>query len=183
MKKEIYYIQILIFIFLLSFILLSCTSIDSQIKKMDLIKPYENSYFIDVEIPQSVKILNTTIQRAPKTINEEKFEDKRFYDSESLNPKVIKSLNVDSLKMHFQLFLPENISEENKIKGKFLLVHGFAGCSFSFNKLAPLLADAGFLVGDRTGNRFNKSDKLNQKYGASVLYNINKKNLNKLLFL
>ncbi|GIU70105.1 MAG: hypothetical protein KatS3mg002_1341 [Candidatus Woesearchaeota archaeon] len=44
-------------------------------------------------------------------------------------------------------------------------------------------SDAGFLVGDRTGNRFNKSDKLNQKYGTSVLYNINKKNLNKLLFL
>lgn len=175
MKKEIYYIQILIFIFLLSFILLSCTSIDSQIKKMDLIKPYENSYFIDVEIPQSVKILNTTIQRAPKTINEEKFEDKRFYDSESLNPKVIKSLNVDSLKMHFQLFLPENISEENKIKGKFLLVHGFAGCSFSFNKLAPLLADAGFLVVALDLPNFGYSDrvkiKLNSNCLADLIYN------------
>lgn len=135
-KLSILFLSLLLLLFLSS-----CTTTQNQVK-IDLNeKIYDNSFYIDVKIPESVVELNT-INKINFTINENKYPDLEYSQYETFN----SNINIDSIKIHYQLFLPENLSGENKIKGKFLLVHGFAGSSFSFNRLAPLLASSGFLV-------------------------------------
>lgn len=46
--------------------------------------------------------------------------------------------------LHYRVFKPA--LEESQITGKILLVHGMGGSTYSFEKTAPALTDAGFLV-------------------------------------
>lgn len=143
-KKSPFLLSKLSILFLSLFLLLflpSCTTTQNQIRISLNEKIYDNSFYIDVKIPETVVELNT-INKINFTINENKYPDLEYSQYETFN----SNINIDSIKIHYQLFLPENLSGENKIKGKFLLVHGFAGSSFSFNRLAPLLASSGFLV-------------------------------------
>ncbi len=162
LKFKFFRIFILIFVLFLIFTFMSCSSINSQIINYQTSNPYSNSFYIDVKIPKSVIELNT-INKINFTINENKYPDLEYSQYETFN----SNINIDSIKIHYQLFLPENISVENKIKGKFLLVHGFAGSSFSFNRLAPLLARSGFLVVAMDLPNFGYSERVKLKLNSN----------------
>jgi len=49
---------------------------------------------------------------------------------------------IDEVTLHYRLFQPV----EGQIRGKILLVHGLGGSTYSYEKTAPVLAEAGFLV-------------------------------------
>lgn len=163
-----------ILIFILSFLLIfffiifsSCTSsnLNSVTKIND--KIYPNSFYIDVGITDSIIELNTKTT-IPFSINTEKYKDSDFYEELAYNESK-KLLQNESINIHYQLFVPEN-----KPKGKFLLVHGLAGSTFTYHFLAPMLVNAGYIVIAIDLLNFGYSEriklKLNSNCFADLIY-------------
>ncbi len=125
-------------------------------------KVYENSYYLSANITDSIKILNTTI-KIPETINNNKYYDYEKYE------KSAKIFNIEKINIHYQLYLPAV-----KPKGKILLVHGFAGSTFTYHTLAPMLANKGYVVVSIDLPNFGYSErlkiKLNSNCFADLIY-------------
>jgi 2-hydroxy-6-oxonona-2,4-dienedioate hydrolase len=51
-------------------------------------------------------------------------------------------LTIGDVTLHYRLFKPTT----EKLQGKILLVHGLGGSTYSYEKTAPVLAEAGYLV-------------------------------------
>ncbi|MFW5757703.1 MAG: alpha/beta fold hydrolase, partial [Bacteroidota bacterium] len=65
--------------------------------------------------------------------------------SRSLNDKYFNNSNfakTDNVSLHYRLWT----TDEAGPKGKILLIHGFGGSTFSWEKIAPVLSNNGYFV-------------------------------------
>lgn len=190
--KKIRLILILTFFSLIFILFSSCTgsNMNNITKTND--KIYTNSFYMDIPLTESIITLNTKV-KIPFSINPEKYKDYEFYEQpiyeqaineeakseevkneenkykEVENKDSEKGLNDKTITIHYQIFKPEN-----KPKGKFLLVHGFAGSTFTYHLLAPMLANEGYLVVAIDLPNFGYSEriklKLNSNCFADLIY-------------
>ncbi|MFN3412414.1 MAG: alpha/beta hydrolase, partial [Exilispira sp.] len=124
------------------------------------------SLFLNIKIPDSVIELNSSI-KVNFTINENLYTDEIFINETNITknkPIKEKILSIKNINIHYEIFSPENKEE---IKGKFLMIHGFAGSTFSFNRIAPLLARLGYLVVAIDLPNFGYSDRARIKFNSN----------------
>lgn len=118
MKKKNFYFYLLILIFLILFIKKDIFSINEDL------------------------INNFDFNRINMNNNNKKPFENSFY--KNINIKTINGLNV-SIKIHYRIWtnIDLNKSIENKNIYKFLLIHGFAGSTYSYQKFSDLILKNG----------------------------------------